>query len=123
MLAMVRGEKTAKHYPANHCRKNEPKLRVNNSIDSHVTLHGRPWWLNFQPLRKLPGTRLMRCRRAGHSNWRRIGTKRNRGKCHRSGKRQFGRTGIARKRRHAAFVRQIRQTPPPRIGSGAALPA
>ena len=51
MLAMVRGEKTAKHYPANHCRrKNEPKLRVNNSIDSHVILHGRPWVLIFSGL-------------------------------------------------------------------------
>src|SRR5262245_53945188 len=63
---MVCRHKAAKHYPAEHRRKNEPKLSVNNSIDSHVTLHGRPWGLNFQPLRKLPGTWLMRCRRAGH---------------------------------------------------------
>jgi hypothetical protein len=47
-------EKAAERDPADHCRKNKPKLRVNNSIDSHVILHGRPWVLNFQPLRKLP---------------------------------------------------------------------
>jgi len=76
MMAMARGEKAAEHDPTDHCRKNEPKLRIYSSINSHVTLHGRPWFLNFQPLGKLPGTRLMRCRRAK----RRIGAKRNRGK-------------------------------------------
>jgi hypothetical protein len=30
----------AKHYPADQFRENGPKLRVNNSIDSHVIL---PW--------------------------------------------------------------------------------
>jgi len=76
MMAMMRRKKATQHDPAEHCCKNEPKLRVNNSVASHVTLHGRPWFLNFQPLGKLPGTRLMRCRRAK----RRIGAKRNRGK-------------------------------------------
>jgi hypothetical protein len=43
MMAMARRHKAAEYDPANHCHKNEPKLRVNSSIDSHVVLHGRPW--------------------------------------------------------------------------------
>jgi hypothetical protein len=42
VVAIVCREKAAKHYQANHRHKNEPKLRVNSSIDSHVILHGRP---------------------------------------------------------------------------------
>jgi len=42
VVAVACSEKAAKHYPANHRRKNEPKLRVHSSIDSHVILHGRP---------------------------------------------------------------------------------
>ena len=42
MVIVACGEKAAKHYQANHRRKNEPKHRVNSSIDSHVILHGRP---------------------------------------------------------------------------------
>ena len=38
MMAMTRGEKAAERNPADHCRENEPKLRVNNSIDSRVIL-------------------------------------------------------------------------------------
>jgi len=41
MVAMTRGEKAAERNPSDHCRKNEPKLRINSSINSHVTLHGR----------------------------------------------------------------------------------
>jgi hypothetical protein len=39
-MAMVRREEAAKRDPADHCRKNKPKLRVNSSIDSRVIL---PW--------------------------------------------------------------------------------
>ena len=58
-----RREKAAEHYPANHCRKNEPQLRVNSRINSHVILHGRPWPLSFQPRRKLQVIAAMQCRR------------------------------------------------------------
>src|SRR5262249_45027144 len=98
----ARGEKAAEHDPTDHCRKNEPKLRIYSSINSHVTLHGRPWFLNFQPLGKLPGTRLMRCRRAK----RRIATKRNRGKRRAASNGRFGRAGIELKRRPHAFNRE-----------------
>jgi hypothetical protein len=52
MVAIVaRSEKATERNPADHCRKNEPKLRINSSINSsinsHVTLHGRPYGLNF----------------------------------------------------------------------------
>src|ERR1700747_3256315 len=62
VVAIARREKAAKHYPANHRCKNEPKLRVNSSIDSHVILHGRPLLVKFLARRKLQATRLMRCR-------------------------------------------------------------
>ena len=62
VVAIVCREKAAKHYPANHRCKNEPKLRVNSSIDSHVILHGRPLLVKFLARRKLQATRLMRCR-------------------------------------------------------------
>lgn len=58
-----RREKAAERYPANHCRKNKPKLRVNSRINSHVVLHGRPWQSSFQPLRKLHLIAAMQCRR------------------------------------------------------------
>jgi hypothetical protein len=63
VVAIVCREKATKQYPANHRRKNKPKLRVNSSIDSHVILHGRPWSVKFLAQRKLQGTHLMRCRR------------------------------------------------------------
>jgi hypothetical protein len=65
-MAMVRREEAAKRDPADHCRKNKPKLRVNSSIDSHVILPWPPLSVKFQPLRKLPQTRLLRCRRQGN---------------------------------------------------------
>ena len=40
MVIVASREKGAKHYPTDHCREDEPKLAVNNSIDSHVIL---PW--------------------------------------------------------------------------------
>jgi len=41
-LAMTRREVAAKGDPAHHRRKNEPRLRVNDRVDSHDDLHGRP---------------------------------------------------------------------------------
>jgi hypothetical protein len=38
VVTVACSEKAAQHYPAKHCRKNEPKLRVNSGIDSHVIL-------------------------------------------------------------------------------------
>jgi hypothetical protein len=120
MMAMMRRKKATQHDPAEHCCKNEPKLRVNNSVASHVTLHGRPWVVNFQPLRKLPGTSLMRCRRVGAPN----GGKRDRGKRRCSGKRKdLAGPGSSREPSHTAFVRKSGHTLPQRIGSETTLPA
>jgi hypothetical protein len=48
-------EETAKCDPASHRRQNEPKLGVDNCINSHVVLlHGRPLLVNFSEPHKAP---------------------------------------------------------------------
>jgi hypothetical protein len=77
-------DKAAKHYPADHRRENEPELRINNCIDSHVVLHGRPWLVKFSAANKAPG---ISRDSMSHGEARRM-VPRNRGKRHRSGERQ-----------------------------------
>jgi hypothetical protein len=56
MAAVPCRYEAAEHDPANHCRKNEPKRRINSHVVSHVVLRRlawRPCLVKFQPLRKL----------------------------------------------------------------------
>ena len=57
MMAMAR-HKAAERDPADHCHKNEPKLRVNSGIDSHIILHGRPLGCQISAVQKAPGNPL-----------------------------------------------------------------
>jgi hypothetical protein len=58
MMAMARCHKAAERDPADHCHKNEPKLRVNSGIDSHIILHGRPLGCQISAVQKAPGNPL-----------------------------------------------------------------
>ena len=57
-MAMARCHKAAERDPADHCHKNEPKLRVNSGIDSHIILHGRPLGCQISAVQKAPGNPL-----------------------------------------------------------------
>src|SRR6516225_1530413 len=69
-MTTARGEKAAEHDPADHCSKNEPKLRIYRQYQQPCHSPWPPLVVKFSAARKAPGNPLDAMSQGRTPNWR-----------------------------------------------------